>query len=188
MFSLTLTLFLTSIHRAFATSQIALFSDTNCEHSLRGLEGPNGYPNGTCTDLRRNGPYGSFQVVGLDPGCAGAWPDIQSSALFTNVTRSSNHLCQRYHHRYMLRPPRRNSNDRLLQLHLRILQYRFLRRWYRQWKPFVICVLVTVLIRLLNCVFFPTSIVWTIDRNNSRSCGWRCRGFRPRDRCHSPLH
>ncbi|CAI9629692.1 unnamed protein product [Alternaria burnsii] len=53
-----------------ATSQIALFSDDNCQESLRGLEGPNGYPNGTCTDLRRNGAYGSFQVVGLDPGCA----------------------------------------------------------------------------------------------------------------------
>ena len=57
--------------RVFATSQIALFEDDNCQESLRGLEGPNGYPNGTCTDLRRNGPYGSFQVVGLDPGCAG---------------------------------------------------------------------------------------------------------------------
>jgi len=55
--------------RVFATSQIALFEDDNCQESLRGLEGPNGYPNGTCTDLRRNGPYGSFQVVGLDPGC-----------------------------------------------------------------------------------------------------------------------
>ncbi|KAI4659377.1 uncharacterized protein J4E78_005804 [Alternaria triticimaculans] len=55
--------------RVFSTSQIALFEDDNCQESLRGLEGPNGYPNGTCTDLRRNGPYGSFQVVGLDPGC-----------------------------------------------------------------------------------------------------------------------
>jgi hypothetical protein len=58
--------------QALATSQIALFSDSNCQDSLRGLEGPNGYPNGTCTDLRRNGPYGSLQVVGLDPGCTGA--------------------------------------------------------------------------------------------------------------------
>lgn len=55
----------------FAKSQIALFSDDNCQESLRGIEGPNGYPNGTCTDLRRNGAYGSFQVVGLDPGCTG---------------------------------------------------------------------------------------------------------------------
>ncbi|USP75180.1 hypothetical protein yc1106_02454 [Curvularia clavata] len=55
----------------FAVSQIALFTDEHCQDSLRGLEGPNGYPNGTCTDLRRNGPYGSFQVVGLDPGCTG---------------------------------------------------------------------------------------------------------------------
>ncbi|KAG9186204.1 hypothetical protein G6011_02760 [Alternaria panax] len=61
--------FIALIPHVFATSQIALFSDDNCQESLRGLEGPNGYPNGTCTDLRRNGAYGSFQVVGLDPGC-----------------------------------------------------------------------------------------------------------------------
>lgn len=64
---------LSALHAAhvFAVSQIALFTDDHCQDSLRGLEGPNGYPNGTCTDLRRNGPYGSFQVVGLDPGCTG---------------------------------------------------------------------------------------------------------------------
>lgn len=56
-------------HPTLAKSQIALFSDTNCQNTLRGVEGPNGYPNGTCTDLRRSGPYGSFHVVGLDPGC-----------------------------------------------------------------------------------------------------------------------
>lgn len=67
-----LLLFTTFAARAWATSQIALFTDGNCQDSLRGLEGPNGYPNGTCTDLRRTGPYGSFQVVGLDPGCTGA--------------------------------------------------------------------------------------------------------------------
>lgn len=53
----------------YGSSQIALFTDTNCKNSLRGVEGPNGYPNGTCTDLRRSGEYGSFQVVHLDPGC-----------------------------------------------------------------------------------------------------------------------
>ncbi|CAO2653931.1 Nn.00g106640.m01.CDS01 [Neocucurbitaria sp. VM-36] len=62
-------LFCALISPSLAKSQIALFSDTNCQESLRGLEGPNGYPNGTCTDLRRSGPYGSFHVVGLDPGC-----------------------------------------------------------------------------------------------------------------------
>ncbi|KAH9861792.1 hypothetical protein J1614_011545 [Plenodomus biglobosus] len=52
-----------------STSQIALFTDESCKDSLRGMTGPNGYPNGTCTDMRRSGPYGSFQVVGLDEGC-----------------------------------------------------------------------------------------------------------------------
>ncbi|KAJ4406569.1 hypothetical protein N0V91_004511 [Didymella pomorum] len=51
-------------------SQIALFTDNNCQDSYKGLDGPNGYPNGTCTDMRRSGEYGSLQVVGLDPGCA----------------------------------------------------------------------------------------------------------------------
>lgn len=59
----------TFVSVSLAASQIALFSDGNCQNSLRGLEGPNGYPNGTCTDMRRSGEYGSFQVVGLDPGC-----------------------------------------------------------------------------------------------------------------------
>lgn len=52
-----------------AASQIALFTDENCQDSYKGLEGPNGYPNGSCTDIRRSGTYGSLQVVGLDPGC-----------------------------------------------------------------------------------------------------------------------
>ena len=57
-----------------AASQIALFTDSNCQDSYKGLEGPNGYPNGSCTDIRRSGEYGSLQVVGLDPGCAGRSP------------------------------------------------------------------------------------------------------------------
>jgi hypothetical protein len=66
-----LLLILTRALPCIASTQIALFSDENCEDSLRGLEGPNGYPNGTCTDLRRSGAYGSFRVVGLDAGCTG---------------------------------------------------------------------------------------------------------------------
>jgi hypothetical protein len=54
-----------------AASQISLFTDAECRDSYKGLEGPNGYPNGSCTDIRRSGEYGSLQVVGLDPGCAG---------------------------------------------------------------------------------------------------------------------
>jgi hypothetical protein len=54
-----------------ATSTISTFTDAACSASLRSLNGPNGFPNGTCTDLRRSGPYGSFQIVALDPGCTG---------------------------------------------------------------------------------------------------------------------
>lgn len=60
-------------------SQIALFTDNNCQDSYKGLDGPNGYPNGTCTDMRRSGEYGSLQVVGLDSGCAGALPFLLSA-------------------------------------------------------------------------------------------------------------
>ncbi|KAE8837975.1 hypothetical protein PTNB85_05310 [Pyrenophora teres f. teres] len=42
-----LLLFTTFAARALAASQIALFTDGNCQNSLRGLEGPNGYPNVT---------------------------------------------------------------------------------------------------------------------------------------------
>lgn len=50
---------------------IATFSDAKCKDSLRSLEGPNGYPNGTCTQLMEGGIFGSFQVVQEDPGCDG---------------------------------------------------------------------------------------------------------------------
>ncbi|OSS52296.1 hypothetical protein B5807_02557 [Epicoccum nigrum] len=53
-----------------ATSHVALFTDARCQDTYKALDGPNGYPNGTCTDMRRSGEYGSLQVVGLDPGCA----------------------------------------------------------------------------------------------------------------------
>ncbi|KIW01945.1 uncharacterized protein PV09_06783 [Verruconis gallopava] len=55
--------------RVLSASIISTFSDSNCQDSVTSLYGPNGYPNGTCTDIRRSGPYGSFQIVGLDPGC-----------------------------------------------------------------------------------------------------------------------
>jgi len=56
---------------SFADSIISRFTDTDCKDSLDSLYGPNGYPNGTCTDLRaENKTYGSFQVVRLDSGCA----------------------------------------------------------------------------------------------------------------------
>ena len=57
-----------------ATSHVALFTDAHCQDTYKALDGPNGYPNGTCTDMRRSGEYGSLQVVGLDPGCAGIAP------------------------------------------------------------------------------------------------------------------
>lgn len=69
MFSL-LFVALTLASYAQGASQIALFTDENCQASYKGLEGPNGYPNGSCTDIRRSGTFGSLQVVSLDPGCA----------------------------------------------------------------------------------------------------------------------
>lgn len=56
---------------AAATSDISTFSDSSCKNSYRGFSGPNGYPNGTCSRLDRDGSFSSFQVVGLDTGCAG---------------------------------------------------------------------------------------------------------------------
>ncbi|KAJ4992278.1 hypothetical protein SVAN01_02297 [Stagonosporopsis vannaccii] len=53
-----------------SASVISTFVDTNCQNSFKTFTGPNGYPDGSCTDLRRNGAYGSFQIISLDPGCA----------------------------------------------------------------------------------------------------------------------
>jgi hypothetical protein len=52
-------------------SNIATFEDDSCARSLDNINGPNGYPDGTCTSLNLE-PIESFQVVGLDPGCMGA--------------------------------------------------------------------------------------------------------------------
>ncbi|KAF2430306.1 hypothetical protein EJ08DRAFT_249460 [Tothia fuscella] len=54
---------------AIAASTVATFSDPNCKDSFRELNGPNGYPNGTCKTLNSNGPFKSFQLVNLDPEC-----------------------------------------------------------------------------------------------------------------------
>ncbi|EFQ99223.1 hypothetical protein MGYG_02237 [Nannizzia gypsea CBS 118893] len=53
-----------------SASSIATFSDENCQDSLSSFDGPNGYPNGTCSRLDRSGKYGSFQAVNLDDGCS----------------------------------------------------------------------------------------------------------------------
>lgn len=50
---------------------IATFTDDKCQDSYKSINGPNGYPNGTCTQLRASGPFGSFQVVEEDQGCSG---------------------------------------------------------------------------------------------------------------------
>ncbi|KAF2269552.1 hypothetical protein CC78DRAFT_540079 [Lojkania enalia] len=51
------------------SSDISTFTDSTCANSLDNLNGPNGYPNGTCTPLNiRNNQ--SFQITGLDSGCA----------------------------------------------------------------------------------------------------------------------
>ncbi|QDS68575.1 hypothetical protein FKW77_000511 [Venturia effusa] len=55
---------------AAASTDISTFSDSACKDSYRGFSGPNGYPNGTCSRLDRDGSFSSFQVVGLDTGCS----------------------------------------------------------------------------------------------------------------------
>lgn len=51
-------------------SYIETFRDKTCVTSLNNFNGPDGYPDGTCTSLNLK-PLQSFQVVGLDPGCTG---------------------------------------------------------------------------------------------------------------------
>lgn len=53
-------------------SSLATFSDEKCQASLEGIDGPNGYFNGTCTPLDYKGSgWKSFQFVSLDRGCTG---------------------------------------------------------------------------------------------------------------------
>ena len=60
------------LHNSFA-SNIATFSDAKCEDSEDNINGPNGYPNGTCTRIDWKGSFKSFQVVDVDKGCGGKW-------------------------------------------------------------------------------------------------------------------
>ncbi|KAF2144360.1 uncharacterized protein K452DRAFT_266110 [Aplosporella prunicola CBS 121167] len=65
-----------------SATKISTFTDTNCQHSSQILDGPNGYPDGVCSKLVRNGPFSSFQVIQADDGCSvtiyGADTDEQS--------------------------------------------------------------------------------------------------------------
>lgn len=67
---LALICFVSLLQSAGATI-IATFTDDKCKDSYKSINGPNGYPNGTCTQLRASGPFGSFQVVEEDEGCSG---------------------------------------------------------------------------------------------------------------------
>lgn len=65
-------LYILSFSTVCLTSSLATFKDEKCQASLEGINGPNGYPNGTCTPLDFKGHnWKSFQIVGLDSGCAG---------------------------------------------------------------------------------------------------------------------
>ena len=57
-------------HIAEAT-HIEIYSDTNCQNKTDGFNGPNGYTEGICTSLKREGNFTSFMVTNPDPGCAG---------------------------------------------------------------------------------------------------------------------
>ncbi|GME46610.1 hypothetical protein BKCO1_4600016 [Neofusicoccum parvum] len=57
---------------AVATSYISSFSDSGCTQLFAEWDGPNGYPNGSCTSLRSKaqGELASFMFTGLDEGCS----------------------------------------------------------------------------------------------------------------------
>ncbi|CRG85475.1 hypothetical protein PISL3812_02531 [Talaromyces islandicus] len=50
-------------------SVISTFSDDTCKDSFQVFNGPDGFPNGTCVQLKSHGAFGSFQVTQLDDGC-----------------------------------------------------------------------------------------------------------------------
>ncbi|EUC39638.1 hypothetical protein COCMIDRAFT_10292 [Bipolaris oryzae ATCC 44560] len=61
---------LATLFHVVSSSIIATFTDDQCKNAFQSFTVENGYPNGTCSRLADNGKYGSFQVVGLDPGCS----------------------------------------------------------------------------------------------------------------------
>lgn len=71
MILLALLLALALSHISWSAKIISTFTDADRQVFFKRLTGPNGYPDGTHTDLRQDGAYDSFQVVSLDPGCAG---------------------------------------------------------------------------------------------------------------------
>lgn len=64
-------------------SNIGTFKDKTCSKSLDNYNGPNGYPDGTCTPLHLQSQQ-SFQVVGLDPGCQGETSRIRVCVVETD--------------------------------------------------------------------------------------------------------
>ncbi|OJD31572.1 uncharacterized protein BKCO1_4600016 [Diplodia corticola] len=56
---------------ALATSYVSSFSDASCTQLFNEWDGPNGYPNGSCTSIRTKaqGQVTSFMITGLDEGC-----------------------------------------------------------------------------------------------------------------------
>jgi hypothetical protein len=56
-----------------SASHVETFSDANCTTPLTDWNGPNGYPNGLCTSVSKNGNWSSFRIVNLNRGCASTW-------------------------------------------------------------------------------------------------------------------
>lgn len=52
-------------------SGITTFTDEQCKKSHEPLNVKNGYPDGLCMPLKITGNLDAFQIVQLDPGCAG---------------------------------------------------------------------------------------------------------------------
>lgn len=52
-------------------SDITTFTDGKCRTSFDNLDVVNGYPDGPCKPLNINRNLQTFQIAGLDPGCAG---------------------------------------------------------------------------------------------------------------------
>lgn len=53
-----------------SASHVETFSDTECQRPLTEWNGPNGYPDGLCTSVSKNGNWTSFRIVNLNRGCA----------------------------------------------------------------------------------------------------------------------
>lgn len=103
---------------------IETFSDKQCQTSSDSLDGPNGYPDGECTQFGRQGDFGSFKVIREDTGCLGReQSEPHHSAWQKSLTGRSDNIRNRCRSKpsMLIKHQRNRAVREMLQFHLGLL-------------------------------------------------------------------